>query len=182
LPVFGAVLLSLFGAIVAFFSTLALLDGTFVSTFPSTSQSRIGAFAAPGLSVIGPASLATLRPISVPIVPATGTTSPGAEPASVETPTASRKSAIVAPLVRRAPPTPVLASDETQPVTQPSAIAKAPTSPQLHIATRKLIAPELRSALGGPLPASSVQAAPAATKPRPRLAPTRESSPQGPSP
>jgi len=181
LSVLGAALLSLFGAIVAFFSTLAVLDGAFLTTWLSTSQSRIGAFAAPGLSIVGPANLATLRPITVPIAPAAVNSSAAAEAAAVETNAAPRKGALVAPLVRRAPPTPVLAWDETQPVAQPTAIAKTTTPRQPRLATRKL-APELRSALGGPLPASSGQAASTPTKSPTRLAPTREPSPQGPSP
>lgn len=182
MPVLGATLLSLLGAIVAFFSVLAALDGTLTAPWPSAPESRVGAFAAPRLSLVATASHTTLRPIPVTIAPDSVVGAPAAHRAGTDALATARKGAIVAPLVRRAPFEPTPASDEPAPPAQSKAIAKAPSPPQPRVATRSPFAPEARSALGGPRPAPPRAAPATGTKARSILERTPPTAPTNPTP
>ncbi|MGE0701575.1 MAG: hypothetical protein AB7O57_20940, partial [Hyphomicrobiaceae bacterium] len=112
MPIIGAMLLSLTGAIIAFFSVLTALDGGRISWPGASSDSRVAAFALPGLATAHPDSLTALRPVPVkialPAEPAVARPSLGSVAAAASAAGApTTKAAWVAPVARRVPREPV---------------------------------------------------------------------------
>lgn len=173
----GATFLSLLGAIITFFSVLAALDGVATAPWPTTPTSRVGAFAAPGLAAASATGLAVLRPIPVTNSATESRAAPAEPRAHGNRQTPPRQTAIVAPLVRRAPASVVLASDEPQEAPVLKTAKPTAPPPQPRLAARKPFAPETRSALGGPLPATPRTPSP----PAPRKRSTPAPAPSGPS-
>jgi len=157
----GVVLLSLTCGIVSFVSVLGVLGGWPGTTSSSGETSRLGTFAAPDLAPEGVTSLAVLRPIPVTIGADETIAAASQLTLTIGSAAPARGSphpngVLVPPMARRAPAEPVLTMDET-PSLQPSVVvAKAPSAPvpAPRLAVRKPFAPEVRSALGGPLPAA----------------------------
>ncbi|MGD9806544.1 MAG: hypothetical protein AB7E81_10965 [Hyphomicrobiaceae bacterium] len=165
----GALALSVFTAVAAFFAVSTALDNDFLdlnlaSIFNGRAgETRMEAFAMPGLA--SSANLATaLRPL-----PALADAGPStgrkvrASILSTQQPETVRstgdRGVLVAPLMRQAPAEPILASDETtKPVPKaPKTAIIAGKSPPSPSRPSEPLEAATRSALGGPKPISTGQ-------------------------
>jgi hypothetical protein len=200
LRTFGALLLSLTGAILSFFSVLILMDPDWRASFRGEQKSRLAAFAAPALLRTEPEDPHILRPLPAIIArqdtaPATSSRPDGSsfdadtsrgEPRAVV-------SARVPPVARRAPPVlpdfepgvpldeaPAVAAPATGIATSSPAAADGAAAAEATTTAASAIDTSSRSALGGP-PASSirriVRRAPSSATPKPVKAKPLASAP-----
>lgn len=179
----ATLLLSLPGGIAAFFLTLAALDTEWPDLFSGEPQSRVAAFAAPGLGQAAADGLGTLRPIPVAIEaglaslpPARPGTPQGSQPAR-------SKTAWVPPIVRRMPAQPEATPEAVPPTAtvvadaKPAPVARptAPSAP-LDSTTRSALGGPRGVAIAAPRPAAKAAATPVRAPAQEAAAPVKRAA------